>query len=72
MKVAVFSTKAYDHRFLKALNADYNHELDFFEPRLSEHTAALASGFPGVCVFVNDQLDRQTLEAIAIKSVLSR
>ncbi|MGK7878075.1 MAG: 2-hydroxyacid dehydrogenase [Xenococcaceae cyanobacterium] len=65
MKVAVFSTKAYDRRFLEAVNADYGHELDFFEPRLNDRTAALASGFPGVCVFVNDQLDRKTLEAIA-------
>ena len=65
MKVAVFSTKAYDRRFLEAVNTDYGHELDFFEPRLSEHTATLASGFPAVCVFVNDRLDRQTLKAIA-------
>ena len=66
MKVAVFSTKAYDRRFLEAVNIDYGHELDFFEPRLSEHTATLASGFPVVCVFVNDRLDRQTLKAIAL------
>ena len=65
MKVAVFSTKAYDRRFFEAVNADYGHELDFFEPRLSEHTATLASGCPVVCVFVNDRLDRQTLKAIA-------
>ena len=65
MKVAVFSTKAYDRRFFEAVNADYGHELDFFEPRLSEHTATLASGCPVVCVFVNDRLDRQALKAIA-------
>ena len=65
MKVAVFSTKAYDRQFLESANAEYGHELVFLEPRLNEHTAALASGFSAVCVFVNDQLDRQTLKAIA-------
>ena len=65
MKVAVFSTKAYDRQFLEAANAEYGHELVFFEPRLREDTAALASGFPVVCVFVNDRLDCQTLKAIA-------
>ncbi len=65
MKVAVFSTKAYDRQFLEAANAEYGHELVFFEPRLREDTAALASGFPVVCVFVNDRLDSQTLKAIA-------
>ena len=65
MKVAVFSTKAYDRRFLESANAEYGHELVFLESRLNEHTAALASGFPAVCVFVNDQLDRPTLKAIA-------
>ena len=65
MKVAVFSTKAYDKRFLDALNANYGHELHFFEPRLQPATASLAAEFPAVCVFVNDQLDRNTLRAIA-------
>jgi hypothetical protein len=34
MKVAVFSTKAYDRRFLEAANAEHGHELVFFEPHL--------------------------------------
>jgi D-lactate dehydrogenase len=65
MKVAVFSTKAYDRRFLEAANADHGHELVFFEPHLTSDTAVLASEFPAVCVFVNDQLDEKTLKAIA-------
>ena len=57
MKVAVFSTKAYDRRFLEAANDSYEHELVFFEPHLSPETISLAKGFAAVCVFVNDQLD---------------
>ncbi|MGB3640340.1 MAG: 2-hydroxyacid dehydrogenase [Rivularia sp. (in: cyanobacteria)] len=65
MKVAVFSSKKYDRHFLSEANTDCGHELVFFEPRLSGETTALASGFPVVCAFINDQLDRGTLSAIA-------
>jgi D-lactate dehydrogenase len=65
MKVAVFSAKAYDRRFLEAANADHRHELVFFEPHLTYDTAVMASEFPAVCAFVNDQLDEKTLKALA-------
>ena len=50
MKVAVFSTEAYDREFLTATNADVGHDLTFYEPRLTAHTCALAAGFPAICV----------------------
>jgi D-lactate dehydrogenase len=63
MKVAVFSTKSYDRRFLEAAN--HGHELVFFEPKLDQSTAPLAAGFPAVCVFVNDDLNADTLKILA-------
>lgn len=65
MKVAVFNTKSYDRNFLETANANYNHDLVFFEPRLTQETTALAVGFPAVCVFINDQLDQTTLRVLA-------
>ncbi|MGG6270345.1 2-hydroxyacid dehydrogenase [Leptolyngbya sp. AN03gr2] len=65
MKVAVFSTKPYDRSFLEAANQSYHHELVFFEVPLSQDTAKLAAGFPAVCVFIHDQLDEPTLNALA-------
>lgn len=65
MKVAVFSTKAYDRQFLEAANTNIGHELVFFEPQLNRDTAVLASGFPAVCAFINDQMDAPTLEILA-------
>ncbi|MDP3515623.1 MAG: 2-hydroxyacid dehydrogenase [Pseudohongiella sp.] len=64
MKVAVFSTKTYDRKFICQANAVSGHELTFFEPRLSAHTAPLADGFEVVCAFVNDQLNAQVLEML--------
>ncbi|MGJ3247926.1 MAG: 2-hydroxyacid dehydrogenase [Elainellaceae cyanobacterium] len=65
MKIGVFSTKPYDKRFLTEANRPYDHELVFFEPRLTPSTAKLADGFPAICAFINDQLDETTLRAIA-------
>jgi D-lactate dehydrogenase len=65
MKVAVFSSKKYDRHFLSEANSDGGHELVFFEPKLTSETTALASGFPVVCAFINDQLDGDTIRAIA-------
>ena len=61
MRTAVFSTRSYDRRFLEAANTGHDHELVFFEPRLTEDTAPLASGSLAVCAFVNDELGAPTL-----------
>jgi len=65
VRVAVFSTKPYDRRFLDAANREARHEFVYFEPRLVIETAPLAAGFPAVCAFVNDRLDRAVLETLA-------
>ena len=64
MRIAVFSTKPYDRRFLDDANRDLEHELVYFEPRLKAETTPLADGFSAVCAFVNDELDRPVLEAL--------
>lgn len=64
MRVAVFSSKAYDREFLEAANAS-RHQLQFFEPKLHTETASLAAGFEAVCVFVNDRLDAEVIEKLA-------
>jgi D-lactate dehydrogenase len=61
MKVAVFDTHAYERAALETANTRFGHELTFFEPRLTAHTAPLARGFAAVSSFVNDRLDAETL-----------
>jgi D-lactate dehydrogenase len=69
MKVAVFSAKSYDRQFLEAANHAHGHELVFLEPRLTEITASLAAGCQAICVFINDNLDADTVRAIAKQGV---
>ena len=64
MKVAVFSAKPYDKLFLEQTNQQHHHELKFFSPSLDDTTVNLATGFTGVCVFVNDRLDREIMETL--------
>ncbi|ACE86320.1 2-hydroxyacid dehydrogenase [Cellvibrio japonicus] len=65
MKVAVFSTKAYDREFLTRANQQATHTLVFHETQLNAQTALLAQNSEAVCCFVNDRLDADTLAQLA-------
>jgi D-lactate dehydrogenase len=71
MKVAVFSSRQYDRRFLDAANAAASeaHELHYIDAHLTAATAALAADAGAVCAFVNDQLDRPTLQRLAAQGI---
>jgi len=65
MRLAFFSTHTFDRQFFDEANLQACHEIQYFEPRLTVVTAPLAAGYPAVCAFVNDQLNREVLEALA-------
>ena len=71
MDVAVFSTKQYDQTTFEASNEAFGHKLAFLESRLSSETVELARGFPAVCAFVNDDLDRTVLKTLAANGSLA-
>jgi len=64
MKVAVFSTKAYDRHFLAAANSEAGHHLNFLEARLTDQTVSAADGAEAACIFVNDDAGPRVLEAL--------
>jgi len=64
MRVAVFSTRPYDRASLDRANAAHRHELVYLESRLDASTVVAAAGAQAVCVFVNDRLDAQVIEAL--------
>ncbi|MFS2225733.1 2-hydroxyacid dehydrogenase [Pantoea sp. B65] len=65
MKLAVYSTKQYDRKYLENVNQSYGFELEFFDFLLNERTAKTAVGCEGVCLFVNDDGSRAVLEELA-------
>jgi D-lactate dehydrogenase len=65
MKIAFFSTKSYDREYFDRAPARHLHEITYFDVALNNVTASLAAGFDGVCAFVNDFVDRETIEELA-------
>ncbi|MEO6406137.1 MAG: 2-hydroxyacid dehydrogenase [Ferruginibacter sp.] len=65
MKVAFFSTKSYDREFFDKFNLAGKQHLAYFEAALNIDTVSLAENSEGVCVFVNDKLDKEVIEKLA-------
>ena len=69
ISAAVFDTKPYDREALQQASANHGIGWHFLEFRLTPDTASAAKDARAVCVFVNDQLDRPCLEALASEGV---
>jgi len=69
MKVAVFSTKSYDREWLDRVNSDNKHQFTYFEASLNAATTNLVLGYEAVCVFVNDKIDKDTIEQLAKNNI---
>ncbi len=75
MKIAFYDTKPYDKTWFKPLAKEKGIDITFFETKLNKDTAILATGNDAVCIFVNDEADRDTLEnlkKIGVKTILLR
>ena len=68
MRIAVYSTKPYDRRFLEAANAQ-SHGLVFLETRLTADTVYAARDAQAVCIFVNDEANAEVLGALHAQGV---
>ena len=69
LKVAFFGTKDYDRTFFSELSRDkgpgtYNTEITYLESRLTRETAPLARGHDAVCIFVNDEADKEVIDIL--------
>ncbi|PIZ04412.1 MAG: hydroxyacid dehydrogenase [Gammaproteobacteria bacterium CG_4_10_14_0_8_um_filter_38_16] len=65
MKVALFSVNNFEKPFLLRANEKHQHELNFFDGRLTVQTAKLAAAFPAVSCFVTDELNKEVLTILA-------
>ena len=69
MNLAVFSTKPYDKEYFEKFKNEYDIKISYYEASLKPNTAKLTKDFDAVCVFVNDVLNKKTVETIAKKGV---
>ena len=64
MKIAFFDAKEYDRNSFEIANADGKYEIIFYETRLTKDTCRLAEGCDAVCVFVNDDVNRDVIDEL--------
>lgn len=64
IKIAFFDTKDYDREFFEKYNKEYGYQITYIESRLNQDTAILAKGYDVVCVFVNDMVDKYTIQIL--------
>jgi D-lactate dehydrogenase len=66
VKIAFFDTKPYDRDYFDPLlkKQEFPLEIKYLKVRLGPDTAALASGYDGICIFVNDGIDAATADIL--------
>ena len=75
IKVAFYDTKQYDLPSFEKYGKERDITFKFFESKLDLETAQLASGCDGVCVFVNDDVNKDVigkLHELGIKFIVLR
>ena len=75
MKIAFFDTKSYDIESFEKELQNKDIEVKFFEPKLNIDTVELAKGFDGVCVFVNDDVNKDVIDKLyeyGVKAIFLR
>ena len=75
MKIAFFDTKNYDIDSFAPYLKEKNIEVKYFEPKLNIDTVELANGYDGVCVFVNDDLNKDVINrlyGLGVKAIFLR
>ena len=65
MRIAFFDTKPYDRPTFDKYGAAHGIKFKYFETKLTEDTVELASGYDGVCVFVNDTVSAAVIDRLA-------
>ena len=64
MKIAFFDAKQYDKPSFEKFGQEYGVSFKYYETKLNEDTVELAHGFDGVCVFVNDTVNKNVINKL--------
>ena len=69
MKFAFFDAKPYDKPAFEEYGKANNITFKFYETKLNEDTVSLTKGYDGVCVFVNDTVDKTVIDRLCENGV---
>lgn len=62
MKLILFDAKQYDKEYFDQYSKDTDIKIDYVEEKLTPETSNMANGYDGVCVFVNDVVNKQVID----------
>ena len=68
-RIIFFDIKDYDREFFEKYGKNYNYEMSFFKSRLSLENVHLTRGYDVVCAFTNDDIGKETIDAMAENGV---
>ncbi len=68
-KILFYDAKPYDIEFFEKANSNYGYEFKFFKEKLDIETAILSKGYNVVCLFVNDNANKETIEKLKENNV---
>lgn len=69
IRVAFYDTHSYDRNAFLEMNKWFQFDIEYFDFKLNEKTAAAAKGFDAVCIFVNDIADKKVISILKDSSV---
>lgn len=69
MKLAMFDAKEYDQDSFDKYSKERNIDITYLDVRLTKETMAIAQGYDGVIVFVNDNLDKEVINYLYSNNV---
>lgn len=64
MKLLLFDTKQYDREYFDKYSKDSNIEITYVDEKLTPETSYMAKGYDGVCVFVNDVVNKEVIDKL--------
>ena len=68
-RIAFFDAKTYDRESFNEANQKFGFAIHYYPARLDSSTVRLVEGFNTICAFVNDQLDRATIEGLVTAGI---
>jgi len=64
IKISFFDTKSYDKEIFNIVNKNFAFEIKYHKYHLTQETAVLAKGYDTVCVFVNDEINKEVIDQL--------
>ena len=68
-KIAFFDAHSYDRDSFEMWNKDFGFDIHYYKERLSMNSIELTKGKEIVCVFVNDEISAQVIDALVKNGV---